>query len=68
MRRRLLEALPAAGYGVREEPIGPEGLAGVDEIFISNAIRGVQWVRRLEGAELGCRLAAVIQEKMIQKI
>jgi branched-chain amino acid aminotransferase len=68
MRRWLLEALPAAGYGVREEPISPEGLAGVDEIFISNAIRGVQWVRRLAGAELRCRLAAVISEKIIQKI
>jgi branched-chain amino acid aminotransferase len=68
MRRWLLEALPAAGYGVREEPIGPEGLAGVDEIFISNAIRGVEWVRRLEGAELGCRLAVLIHEKIIQKI
>jgi branched-chain amino acid aminotransferase len=68
MRRWLLEELPAAGYRAREEPIGPEGLAGVDEIFISNAIRGIQWVRRLEGAELGCRLAAVIHEKIIQKI
>jgi len=68
MRRWLLDALPAAGYRVGEEPIGVDGLAEVEEIFISNAIRGVQWVRKLGGIELGCRLAAVIHEEIIQKI
>jgi branched-subunit amino acid aminotransferase/4-amino-4-deoxychorismate lyase len=68
MRRFLLEALPAAGYVVREEPIAPDGLEGVDEIFLSNAIRGVRWVRKFGGADFGCRLSAVIREEIIQKI
>jgi branched-chain amino acid aminotransferase len=68
MRRLLLEALPAAGYTVREEPVAPAGLAGAEEVFSSNAIRGVQWVRNLEGAEYGCRVAAAIRDEIIQKI
>jgi branched-chain amino acid aminotransferase len=68
MRRWLLGALPAAGYEVLEEPIGPEELAEADEIFISNAIRGVQWVCDLRGLRFGCRLAAVIHEEIIPKI
>jgi branched-chain amino acid aminotransferase len=68
MRRLLLEALPAAGYVVREEPVAPEGLAGAEEVFISNAIRGIQWVRNLGRAEFGCRVAAKIREEIIQKI
>ena len=68
MRRFLLEALPAAGYVVQEEPIAPDGLEGADEIFLSNAIRGVRWVRRFGSANFGCRLAAVIRDEMIQTI
>jgi branched-chain amino acid aminotransferase len=68
MRRWLLGALPAAGYEVMETPIGPGELAGADEIFISNAIRGVQWVRDLRGLRFGCRLAAAIHVELISKI
>jgi branched-chain amino acid aminotransferase len=68
MRRWLLGALPAAGYEVMEAPIGPGELAGVDEIFISNAIRGVQWVRDLRGLRFGCRMSAAIHVELISKI
>ena len=68
MRRWLLGALPAAGYAVREAPIAPEELARVDEIFISNAIRGVQWVRDLRGQGFGCRLSPAIYGEIIPKI
>jgi branched-chain amino acid aminotransferase len=68
MRRWLLEALPAAGYSVGEEPIGPNELTRVDEIFISNAIRGLQWVREFRGTGFDCRLAAAIHKQIISKI
>lgn len=68
MRRWLLEALPAAGYLVGEEPIGPDGLTEVEEIFITNAIRGIQWVREFRGTVFRCRLAAAIREEIIKKI
>jgi branched-chain amino acid aminotransferase len=68
MRRWLLEALPAAGYSVREESVDPEGLASAEEVFISNAIRGIQWVRDFRGSRFGCRAAAAIHEEIIDKI
>jgi branched-chain amino acid aminotransferase len=68
MRRRLLEALPASGYSLGEEPIGPDGLEKAEEIFITNAIRGIQWVRDFRGFRFGCRLAAAIREEIIHKI
>jgi branched-subunit amino acid aminotransferase/4-amino-4-deoxychorismate lyase len=68
MRRWLLGALAAAGYDVREAPIRPEELAEMDEIFISNAIRGVQWVRDLSGQGFSCRLSAAIYDEIIPKI
>jgi branched-chain amino acid aminotransferase len=68
MRRWLLEALPAAGYLVGEEPIGSDELTRVDEIFISNAIRGIEWVREFRGLGFDFRLAAVIRKEIINKI
>jgi branched-subunit amino acid aminotransferase/4-amino-4-deoxychorismate lyase len=68
MRRWLLEALPAAGYLVGEEPIGPDGLAEAEEIFITNAIRGIQRVRDFRGSTFSCRLAAAIRKEIINRI
>jgi branched-chain amino acid aminotransferase len=68
MRRWLLEALPAAGFSVGEEPIGPDELARVDEIFVSNAIRGIEWVREFGGLGFECRMSDAIRKEIIGKI
>jgi branched-chain amino acid aminotransferase len=68
MRRFLLEALPRAGYSVREQPVSPEELAGADEVFLTNALRGIRWVRSFRGIAYGNRLAAAVHEQIIQKM
>ena len=67
MRRWLLEKLPQAGYPVKEEPIGPAALTGVEEIFTSNAIQGIRWVRDFQGHTFDCRVSAEIYKKIIDK-
>ena len=68
MRRYLLEALPRAGYSVQEQPVNPEELAGADEVFLTNALRGIRWVRAFRGITYGNRLAAAVHEQIIQKM
>ena len=68
MRRHLLEALPGAGYSVGEEPIGPDELGRADELFITNALRGIGWVREFRGLGFGCRLADAIRKEIILNI
>ena len=68
MRRYLLEALPRAGYSVLEQPVSPEELAGADEVFLTNALRGIRWVRSFQGITYGNRLAAAVHEQIIQKM
>lgn len=68
MRRFLLEALPRAGYPVREQPVSPEELAGANEVFLTNALRGIRWVRSFRGITYGNRLAAAVHEQIIQKM
>ncbi|MDB5253846.1 MAG: hypothetical protein JWP27_3015 [Flaviaesturariibacter sp.] len=46
MRRLLLERLPEAGFIVSEDELSIDRLAGAEAVFLTNAIRGVQWVGR----------------------
>lgn len=44
MRRKLLNDLPQLGYGVEETPVTYELLHDAGEVFLTNAIRRIQWV------------------------
>jgi len=44
MRRFLLERLAGKGVPTGERPVTVEDLREADEIFLTNAVRGVQWV------------------------
>lgn len=44
MRRFLLGMLPASGFDCTEKPVTMEELAGADEIFLTNALKGLKWV------------------------
>lgn len=68
MRRRLLEALPSAGFKTGEEVITPGELAGADEIFVTNALKGIQWVQDFGGNKFDCGFARTIDQKIISKI
>lgn len=50
MRRYLLQELRSkildAGFYLAEKPCTPEDLATADELFLTNAIRGIRWVKQ----------------------
>jgi branched-chain amino acid aminotransferase len=66
MRRWLIGALPAAGLKVVEKPVAPEDLIMAEEVFLSNAVRGVRWVGNFAGNIYGCRVVHAVQ-KMIDE-
>lgn len=51
MRAFLLEKLPALGYPVREESLSMERLSVADEVFLSNALRGLRPVIEIAGTK-----------------
>jgi branched-chain amino acid aminotransferase len=55
MREWLIGVLPGAGFRVIEKPVAAEDLILADEIFLSNAIRGVRRVGHFSGARYGDR-------------
>ena len=68
MRRYLLESLPKAGYPVREQPTGPDDLAQADEVFLTNALKGINWVRSFRGSTYAHRLSAELYQRFIANL
>ena len=62
MREWLLRALPAEGFRVIEKPVAPEDLILVDEVFLSNAIRGVRRVGHFSGTGYGNRVFQAVKK------
>jgi len=54
LEKLLCSLLQAEGWEVREKPALVEDILRADELFLTNAIKGISWVRKFEGAEYGC--------------
>ena len=65
MRRYLLESLPGAGYTVHEQPAAADDLLQADEVFLTNALKGINWVRSFRGSTYDHRLAAGLYQRFI---
>ena len=46
MRQWLINKLPSLGFGVDERPITISQLHAADEVFFTNVIKGIRWVKR----------------------
>jgi len=68
MRRHLLEVLPQAGYIVHQKPVTPEELLTADEIFLTNALKGISPVRSLLGRSYTKHLSIVVYERLIKRL
>ncbi len=60
MRRHLLESLPDRGYSIKELPASIATLEDADEIFLTNAISGIRWVREFNGKSFGNQMSSAL--------
>lgn len=67
MRRHLLEILPRAGYIVHQETVTPEELLTADELFLTNAVKGISPVRSFRGKEYTDHLSTAVYEQFIKR-
>ncbi|MDE3253522.1 MAG: aminotransferase class IV [Bacteroidota bacterium] len=64
MRRHLLHIMRNENMPVEETQVSYEDLEQASEIFLSNAIYGIRWVKRLDKNEYSQQLASVLFKKI----
>jgi branched-chain amino acid aminotransferase len=67
-RRFLLENLPAAGFSVVERTLAPTDVESADEVFLTNAIYGLRWVRQHGESVFSNATAARIHHELLRPL
>lgn len=68
MRRHLLETCRKASWHIREASITQKEVEGADEIFLTNALYGIRWVKYFAGKEYDCVLTKRIYNRFVKTI
>lgn len=63
-RKRIIELAPQLGLELKEEAFSPFALQKADEIWLSNAMNGLQWVSRYRKKEYGSEKATEMVKKL----
>ena len=68
MRKYLLDQCHSTGYPAIEQPVAPEDIAAADEIFLTNAINGIRWVKQFGEKLYSNRQTVEIYNRFIKTI
>jgi aminodeoxychorismate lyase len=68
MRRHLLTCIKADNMPIQETQITIDDLLQAQEIFLTNAIYGIKWVKQCGSSNYGLQLAALLHKKFIQPL
>lgn len=66
MRRHLLASMPEAGFPVEERTVTIQDLLAADEVFLTNAIRGIRWVAAFRESRYRNTLTTVLYQKLFK--
>lgn len=68
LRSFLTDQLSSSGNSVKEIYCTPDSLKEADEIFLTNALRGIQWVGNFENRRYDNKITASIGREFLGKI
>jgi len=68
MRRYLLENSGLSGFTVKEQMLYTTDLQDVDEVFLTNVIRGIRWVKQFRDKQFSDLLSSEIYHKLVKTI
>lgn len=66
MRRYLIECIKKEGLPFEETAIAPDALADANEFFVTNAVRGINWVGQCDRHNYNNQLAAYLFDKFLK--
>jgi len=67
MRAELLAQLPQHGFHIKEQAINLSALLAADEVFLTNAIIGIQWIGECEDTRYGNKLTSSVFDAILKK-
>lgn len=65
MKKYLVECLRKENVSFEETVIQIEELAEADEVFITNAVQGIKWIKQCGAYSYGCELAEYLHNKFL---
>lgn len=68
LQKLLCSLLQEEGWIVREKPAYPEDLHAADEVFLTNAVRGIRPVWKFEGTEYGSERTRHFNNLMVKHL
>jgi branched-chain amino acid aminotransferase len=68
MRRYLLESCRGTAWQVQERPITQKELETADELFLTNALYGIRWVKQFRDKSYTCTMAKEIYNRFVRTI
>jgi branched-chain amino acid aminotransferase len=68
MRRHLLTSLRKEGWKVEEAPVSIDTILTATEVFLTNAIKGISWVRQFSNSLYTNKRTAEIYKQFVQTI
>lgn len=68
MRKILLQLRDNTGLGVQEKPATFATVLAANELFLTNAIRGIRWVRECEGKVYDCTKTRILFDQVVKEI
>lgn len=68
MRRYLIENQDRLGISIAEHPLSLDELESADEIFLTNALRGIRWVKQLNSKTYSCPITSALASQLQKRI
>lgn len=68
MRKYLLKCLRAENFSVEETTITPNDVLNASEVFFTNTIYGIKWVKEVDGINYQTQTAPLLYEKFIAPV
>lgn len=68
MRKFLVNSCRKEGIPVEETVIAAEDLQSASEVFLTNSIRGIRWVKEIAGNSYSCQVSKLLYDKMVRPL
>ena len=68
MRKHLVNSCRKEGIPVEETAITTDDLHSASEVFLTNAIRGIQWIKEIGDNSYTCRVSELLFNKLVRPL